>query len=186
MLRLAWSGEPFVWRGRNIVVRPVPVSRIEDVVWLGGSVRRSAERAARLRLPFFTMSLNPELGDIYREECEKVGYADGMFLYPMGPSFVHVAEDPERAWDAIAPYALYDAISYHEWQTGDHDNPIAVEAVTVEDLPRLGHVGGAHPRRVRRARRSHRLRLPPPAHGRAATDGWECLELYVDKVLPRL
>ena len=187
VLRMAWSGEPFTWRGRTIVVRPVPVSRMEDVVWLGGAARRSAERAARLRLPFFTMSLNPELGNIYREECEKSGYSDGFFLYPMGPSFVLVAEDPDRTWEAIAPYALYDAVSYHEWQTGDHDNPIAVEAVTVDDLRASGMWEVLTPDEcVEMAGRIGFVSLHPLMGGIPPEIGWESLQLYVDRVLPRL
>jgi len=187
VLRLAWSGEAFEWRGRSIVVRPTPVSRIEDVVWLGGSVRRSAERAARLRLPFFTMSLNPELGQIYQQECEKVGYAEGMFLYPMGPSFVHVAEDPDRAWEAIGPYALYDAVSYREWQTGDHDNPIAVEAVTVDDLRASGLWEVLTPDQcVELAQRVGFVALHPLMGGMPPELGWESMQLYVDRVLPQL
>lgn len=187
VLRMAWSGEPFVWRGRSIVVRPRPISRIEDVVWLGGSVRRSAERAARLRLPFFTMSLNPELGEIYRDECEKLAYGDGMFLYPMGPSFVHVAEDPDRAWESIAPYALYDAVSYHGWQTGDHDNPIAVAAATVEELRASGMWEVLTPDQcVELAQRIGFVSLHPLMGGMPPELGWESMRLYVDAVLPRL
>ena len=123
VLRAAWTGEPFQWQGRTIVVTPTPTSPPDQLVWAGGSVRASAARAARLRLPFFSMSTDPTLGDIYREECEKVGYHEGFFMFPNGPSFVHVAEDPEQAWDAIGDYAVYDATSYRSWQHGArHDN----------------------------------------------------------------
>jgi len=187
VLRKAWSGDPFEWRGRTIVVTPTPVSRVEDLLWLGGSVRRSAERAAHLRLPFFTMSLDPMLGEIYREECEKVGYADGAFMYPLGPSFVHVAEDPDRAWDAIGSYALYDAVSYNEWQTGDHDNPIAIEAVTVEDLKASGMWEIVTPDQCAdMVRRLGFVALHPLMGGMPPELGWESLQLYVDKVLPQL
>src|SRR5207302_6837157 len=113
VMKQAWTGEPFEWRGRTITVRPTPASSAEQLVWLGGSVRRSAERAARLRLPFFTMSTDAALGDIYREECEKVGYTTGFFMAPSGPLFTHVAEDPDKAWAELAPYAVYDVLSYN-------------------------------------------------------------------------
>jgi alkanesulfonate monooxygenase SsuD/methylene tetrahydromethanopterin reductase-like flavin-dependent oxidoreductase (luciferase family) len=103
----AWTGQPFEWRGRTVVVTPTPVSPAQQLLFLGGSVKVSAERAARLRLPFFTMANDTSLGDHYYEECRKVGYAEGVFLYPNTPSFVMVSEDPERTWDAIAPYALW-------------------------------------------------------------------------------
>ncbi|HZP29011.1 MAG TPA: LLM class flavin-dependent oxidoreductase, partial [Acidimicrobiia bacterium] len=187
LLRTAWTGEPFEWRGRTIVVTPKPVSPVEQLMWAGGSVRRSAERAARLRLPFFTMSVDPALGDAYRAECEKVGYADGVFMYPTGPSFVHVAEDPERAWDALADYALYDAASYNSWQTGDHDNPIAVAAVTVDDLKASGMWAVVTPDEcVDLANRCGSVALHPLMGGIPPELGWESLQLFVDRVLPRL
>src|SRR5690606_36467692 len=52
VLRQAWSGQPFEWQGRTIVVTPTPTSPIEMLMWASGSVPASAQRAARLRLPF--------------------------------------------------------------------------------------------------------------------------------------
>ena len=187
VLRQAWTGEPFEWRGRTIVVTPKPASPTEALVWAGGSVRASAERAARLRLPFFTMSTNPEIGEIYREECEKVGYTDGFFLFPNGPSFVHVAEDPEKAWDQLGRYALYDATSYSSWQHGAHDNPVALGATTVEDLRASGMWEVVTPDQCAAlARRTGSVALHPLMGGIPPELGWESLHLYVDKVLPML
>ncbi len=187
VLRRAWTGEPFDWQGRTVVVRPTPTSPVEQLIWVGGSVRRSAERAARLRLPFFTMSVDPVLGEVYREECEKVGYANGAFMYPTGPAFVHVAEDPDRAWEAIAPYALYDAMSYRTWQTGDHDNPIAVDATTVDGLKASGMWAVVTPEEcVDLAHHQGFVSLHPLMGGMPPEWGWESLQLYVDRVLPRL
>ena len=84
------------------------------------------------------MSLDPTIGDIYREECAKVGYDTGFFVAPYGPLFLHVAEDPERAWEEIAPYAVYDVVSYNSWQTGDHDNVAASSATNADELKASG------------------------------------------------
>ncbi len=187
VLRQAWSGEPFTWRGRTVVVKPTPTSPADQLMWAGGSVRKSAERAARLRLPFFTMSVDPALGDIYREECEKVGYETGFFLAPSGPLFVHVAEDPERAWQAIAPYAVYDATSYNSWQTGDHDNVAASSATTAEELRHSGMWRVVTPDQcVDLARTFGSVALHPLMGGMPLELGWESLQLYADQVLPRL
>src|SRR5690606_24917716 len=97
------------------------------------------ERAARLGLGFFTMSTDPQLGEIYAAECKKVGFEHGFFMYPNGPSFVHVAEDPEKAWAELGRYAVYDASTYSTWQTGDHDNAVdAGDINTVDDLKATG------------------------------------------------
>ena len=85
------------------------------------------------------MSTDPTLGERYRAACVAEGFDQGFFLYPTGPSFVHVAEDPERAWAELAPYALYDATSYSTWQTGDHDNVVDMGGrSTVDELRASG------------------------------------------------
>ena len=188
VLLRAWSGEPFEWRGRTIVVTPKPTSSPEQLLWLGGSVRQSAERAARLRLPFFTMSLDPAVGDMYREECAKVGYTTGFFMSPGdNPLFVHVAEDPERAWNEIAPYAVYDVVSYNSWQTGDHDNVAASTASTADELAASGMWKVVTPDEcIDLARRNGSVVLHPLMGGMPPELGWSSLELLVDKVLPAL
>jgi alkanesulfonate monooxygenase SsuD/methylene tetrahydromethanopterin reductase-like flavin-dependent oxidoreductase (luciferase family) len=185
VMRRAWSGEPFEWRGRTITVTPRPTSPTEQLMWLGGSVRRSAERAARVRLPFFTMSTDPSLGDVYREECAKVGYDSGFFMSPAGPLFVHVAEDPERAWEAIAPYAVYDVLSYNSWQTGDHDNVAASSARTADEIRASGMWRVVTPDEcVELAREHGSVALHPLMGGMPFELGWSSLQLFADKVLP--
>ncbi len=152
-----------------------------------GQFAASAARATRLRLGFFTMSKNPALRDAYQEECARVGYTDGFFMYPSGPSFVHLTEDPEKAWAELGPYALYDMQSYETWQTGDHDNPVAVRADTVEDLQRSGMWAVVTPDEcVELARSTGSVPLHPLMGGMPTELGWESLQLYVDKVAPQL
>jgi alkanesulfonate monooxygenase SsuD/methylene tetrahydromethanopterin reductase-like flavin-dependent oxidoreductase (luciferase family) len=187
VLRQAFTGEPFEWRGRTVQVTPKPARPMEALVWAGGSVRKSAERAARLRLPMFTMSTDPKIGDIYREECAKVGYATGFCLAPAGPLFVHVTEDPDKAWEQIAPFAVYDATSYSTWQTGDHDNVAHAADTTAEGLRASGMWQVVTPDEcVDLARRFGSVPLHPLMGGMPIELGWESLRLYVDKVLPRL
>ncbi len=187
VLRQAWSGEPFEWQGRSVQVNPVPTSPVEMLMWAGGSVRASAERAARLRLPFFTMSTDPVIGEIYAEECEKVGYTTGFFMYPNGPSFTFVAEDPDAAWAQLAPYALYDATSYNSWQSGTHDNAVALDAGSVDDLKASGMWQVLTPDEcVELAGRTGAVALHPLMGGIPPELGWESLQLYADKVMPRI
>jgi alkanesulfonate monooxygenase SsuD/methylene tetrahydromethanopterin reductase-like flavin-dependent oxidoreductase (luciferase family) len=187
VMRQAWSGEPFDWRGRTIVVTPTPVSAPEQLMWLGGSVRRSAERAARLRLPFFTMSTDPGLGDVYRDACAEVGYTTGFFGAPRGPLFTHIAVDPERAWRELAPYAVYDVVSYNSWQTGDHDNVAASTATTADELAASGLWQVVTPDQcIELARRYGSVVLHPLMGGIPPELGWESLRLFVDEVQPAL
>jgi alkanesulfonate monooxygenase SsuD/methylene tetrahydromethanopterin reductase-like flavin-dependent oxidoreductase (luciferase family) len=186
VLGQAWTGEPFEWRGRAIVVTPKPVSPREQLVWAGGGARASAERAARLRLPFFTMSTDPAIGNAYRDECARVGY-EGVFMAPFGPMFLHVAEDPDKAWDAIAPYAVYDVVSYASWQTGDHDNVAASDATTADELRASGMWMVVTPDEcVELARQNGAIALHPLMGGMPPELGWSCLELFANEVMPRL
>jgi alkanesulfonate monooxygenase SsuD/methylene tetrahydromethanopterin reductase-like flavin-dependent oxidoreductase (luciferase family) len=186
MLR-AWTGEPFEWRGRTIVVTPRPARPAQQLLFLGGSVAASAERAARFRLPFFTMSDSAALRERYAAACREAGYDDGFVMYPTGPSFVLVSEDPDRTWDAIGRYALYDAQSYRSWQTGDHDNAIAIEAQTVDDLERSGRWKVVTPEEcVSLALHQGSVVLHPLMGGMPFDLGWESLHLYVNEVIPAI
>jgi alkanesulfonate monooxygenase SsuD/methylene tetrahydromethanopterin reductase-like flavin-dependent oxidoreductase (luciferase family) len=186
VLREAFTGEEFEWRGRRVVVTPKPRSPMEAMVWVGGSVPASARRAARLRLPLFTMSMDPAIADVYREACEAEDY-QGLFMAPAGPSFAMVSEDPERTWAQIGEYAVYDAGSYATWQTGDHDNPVAMDgAVTVDSLIASGMWKVVTPdEAVELGRTYGSVALHPLMGGMPPELGWESLQLFVDKVLPR-
>jgi alkanesulfonate monooxygenase SsuD/methylene tetrahydromethanopterin reductase-like flavin-dependent oxidoreductase (luciferase family) len=155
---------------------------------LGGSVKASAERAARLRLGFATMSTDPALAEHYRAACEAEGFEYGFFSAPTGPSFVHVAEDPERAWAELGPFATYDASTYSSWQTGDHDNAVDMGGrATVDELRASGMWQVLTPDEcVDLANRAGSVALHPLMGGMPLELGWSSLELYVDKVLPRL
>jgi hypothetical protein len=99
-----------------------------------------------------------------------------------------VAEDPEKAWDAIGDYAVYDATSYRSWQHGaQHDNAVAVDASTVEGLRATGLWEVVTPEEcIELARRNGSVVLHPLMGGIPPEVGWESLQLYVDAVLPAL
>lgn len=187
VLRQAWTGEPFEWRGRRVEVHPALESPVEQVLWMGGSVRRSAERAARLRLPFFTMSTNPAVLEMYAEACAEVGYDTGFAAAPSGPLFVHVSEDPEADWATIGPYAEYDASTYNAWQTDDHDNVAATSATTADALRASGLWRVVTPDECVALIEQHGfVGLHPLMGGMPPALGWRSLELLVDQVLPRI
>jgi alkanesulfonate monooxygenase SsuD/methylene tetrahydromethanopterin reductase-like flavin-dependent oxidoreductase (luciferase family) len=184
VLRKAWTGEPFEWRGRTIRVTPRP--RSEPPVLVGGSTPAAARRAARLRTGFFPAVGDPRLADIYREECMRLGY-EGFTSLPGGPGFVHVSEDPERDWARIAPHALYDAQTYASWQTPGQRSEVHVEARNAEELRRSGVYRVVTPDEcVALAEETGRIILHPLMGGMPPALGWEGLRLFAAKVLPRL
>src|SRR4051794_8067053 len=108
----AWTGEQFDWQGRTIVVTPKPFTEPHPQLLVGGGVEAAARRAARLRLPMMPMNTDERLPEWYADEAAKIGFEGGFVMKPEGPTFVHVTHDPERAWDQIGKYVLYEAQTY--------------------------------------------------------------------------
>ena len=66
VLKQAWTGEPFEYRGRTVRVTPRPVQQPRPPILLGGSTRAAARRAARIADYCFPST--PEVFEMYREE----------------------------------------------------------------------------------------------------------------------
>jgi alkanesulfonate monooxygenase SsuD/methylene tetrahydromethanopterin reductase-like flavin-dependent oxidoreductase (luciferase family) len=189
MLR-AWSGEPVEWRGRTVVVTPKPASGERPTVLIGGGVPAAARRAARLRLPMLPMNTDESVVAAYEDEARKVGYEGGFVLSPQGPTFIHVTEDPERAWHDIAPYLLYETQTYASYQTpGQHSTP-RVNADSVEELHQASQLWVGTPddiaARAAALPPMAALNFHPLAGGLPPELAWSSLELFAAKVLPQL
>ncbi len=181
----AWSGEPFEWRGRTIRVTPKPPA--PPMVFVGGSTKNAARRAARLGLGFFPAIDDEEIAALYLSECEKRGIQPGPVVLPRGPGFIHVSEDPERDWERIMPYALHEATTYASWQSKGQRSTVRVDAKTPEQLKASGGYLVVTPDQcVEVAKRDGGLTLHPLMGGLPPEIGWESLRLFESKVLPRL
>ena len=185
VMRQAWTGEPFEWRGRTVRVTPAPAS--PPMVLIGGSTEKAAKRAAKLRAGFFPAIGDQRLADIYNEECQRLGFRGGFVSMPNGPGFVHVSEDPERDWQRIAPHVLYDAQTYAAWQTPDQRSQMHVEGNTLDDVKKSGAYAVLTPDDcVKLAQDTGRVILHPLMGGMDPALGWESLRLFEEKVLPRI
>jgi len=194
-LREAFTGEPFDYEGRTARVTPKPVQ--EPVpIYVGGAVPASARRAARFGDGFFPTVATPELLGLYREECAKAGREPGRIVTMVPPLFVHVAEDPERAWARIAPHAVYEMAEYGRWAaesaaaSGAMDSPYS-EVPDADALRAMGTHAVVTPEDavelVRSAEKDGRLVNFKPMMGGLPPDlAWESLELFAAKVLPAL
>ena len=185
----AWTGEPFDWRGRTVVVTPKPASQPHPMVLVGGGVPAAARRAARLRLPMLPMNTDQVVRDAYFDEGKKIGYK-GLVVETVGPTFVHVAEDPERAWAEIGPYVLYEAQTYASYQTpGQHSTP-GVKAESVDDLKASPQFVVGTPEqvvaRLEQVPPDGSVTLSPLAGGLPPDLAWASLELFAAQVLPHL
>ncbi|TMK17620.1 MAG: LLM class flavin-dependent oxidoreductase [Actinobacteria bacterium] len=189
VMRKAWTGEPFEWEGRTVVVRPVPTTKPHPLIMGGGSGPKAARRAARMRLPFFPGVGDPALKEAYEDECRAVGFENGFCVLPKGPGFLHVSEDPEKAWAEISRYAWYDADTYRSWQEGTRAE-VLTAAADVDELRREGKYRVVTPDEcvalAEELSPGGALVLHPLLCGMPAGLGWESLRLFKEKVLPRI
>ncbi len=186
----ALQGDEFDWRGRNVAVTPKPITDPHRMLFVGGGVPAAARRAARLRLPMFPMNTDPSLRVAYEQEAERIGFRKGFVVEPGGPTFVHVAEDPERAWKEIGEYVLYESQTYSSFQTpGQHSLP-GVKAESLDDLKRSPQYVVGTPddvlARLQALPATAGIVFNPLAGGLPPALAWPSLELFADRVLPSL
>ncbi len=190
VLLRAFTGEPFEYRGREVVVTPKPFTDPHPPILVGGGVEAAARRAARLRLPMMPMHADPRLAEWYADEAAKVGFEGGYVMRPSGPTFVHVTRDPDATWEQIGPYVLYEAQTYEAIQTGGQHSAPMVHAEDIEDLKRSPQVLVGPPEevidRARNLQPGGAITFNPLAGGLPPALAWESLELFASEVLPAL
>jgi alkanesulfonate monooxygenase SsuD/methylene tetrahydromethanopterin reductase-like flavin-dependent oxidoreductase (luciferase family) len=190
VMRKAWTGEPFEWRGRTVRVTPTPLTKPHPMMMIGGSTEKAARRAARLQLGFFPAYGDPALATAYEDECAKVGFTHGFCSLPGKLGFVHVTDDPDAAWAKIAPHAVYDAHTYMTWQPSDQRSAVHVDAPDADGVRASGVYRVVTPDEcvvlAEELGDTGTLIFHPLMGGMSPDLGWESLELFEAKVLPRL
>jgi alkanesulfonate monooxygenase SsuD/methylene tetrahydromethanopterin reductase-like flavin-dependent oxidoreductase (luciferase family) len=189
MLR-AWTSESFEWRGRTIRVTPKPATQPHPMMLLGGGVPAAARRAVRLRLPMLPMNTDPRVVEAYHDEAKKAGFDGGFVMVPEGPTFVHVTDDPDKAWAEIGEYLLYETRTYASYQTQGQTSTPMVRAETIDDLKRAPQIWVGTPddiaERAQGVPAMGALNFHPLAGGLPPDLAWPSLELFASAVLPRL
>jgi len=178
----ALAGEKFLYGEREVFVRPLPLAR-PPRLYVGGGVAASARRAARFGLGFW--GLNDDVIPVYEAECRKLGRTPGPTMRTsIG---VHVAEDPDAAWEDIGPHVLHLVKSYAAWG-GDAaaSNSPFHGLDTVEKIRAAGLVRVATPDECVELAKTKSLSLTPLISGLPPEKGWQSLELFVGKALPRI
>lgn len=189
LLERAWTGEPFEYRGRTVRVTPRPAQQPRPPIFMGGASPAAARRAARLADHF--VPTVPELYEVFRAERQGLGKPDPGPLPGTTGNFLWVAEDPEAAWQRIAPHALHESNAYGAWAEGADgtSSPYAV-AGDADALRATGAYPIVTPEElVERARGMGPLDmilLHPLMGGLDPEFSWECLHLVEKKVLPAL
>lgn len=191
VLRQAWLGEPFEYRGHEIVVHPVPATPGGPTLVMGGSTPVAARRAARHGMGMIPSHYDPAIEAAYYEECERCGKPPVFISRPVGPNFVHISNDPERDWARIGPLALHDATQFASWQPGDYVSMTESRATELSELRKEGVYRILTPAETIAMLRempeeAQGLILHPLMGGIDPEWSWQSLELLQHEVLPKL
>jgi len=186
----AWTGEPFEYRGTTVRVTPRPFTQPHPPIMLGGTSKPAARRAARFGLPMFAAAHMSWLEAYYYEQCAAHG-TQGFFMMPGEQTvMLHISEDPDRAWAEFGRYFMEEATTYASWQTEDISSAVHSHATTPEELRAEGIYQVLTPdevvARIQEQGEAAFVNLHPLVGGMPIDEGWKCLQLYVDRVLPRV
>jgi len=186
-IRQAWTGEPFEFRGEQVLVRPRPFQRPGPPIIMAGDSRPAARRAARLADAYAPMT-GGDSWQHYVEACEELGKP-----VPQRPArsqramFVHVTHDPERAWSQLAPHLLHVNNSYAEWMVAAGRAATYTHADSIDELRDSDVFEVLTPEEcAAKVEEWGGVTLDPLFGGIPPAIAWESLELFHDEVLPRV
>jgi alkanesulfonate monooxygenase SsuD/methylene tetrahydromethanopterin reductase-like flavin-dependent oxidoreductase (luciferase family) len=186
----AWSGEEFTYEGRKVTVTPSPKTPAAGILFVGGSGKPAARRAARLGLGLLPAAHLPELEAYYNEQCAEHGTTPFLIMPPADTALTLIQEDPDKAWAELGHHLLHEASKYQSWQTGDVHSAVASHASTVEELRAEGIYRILSPEQAIETCKAEgdfaTMILHPLCGGMPVERGWDTVSLYVDKVLPAL
>jgi alkanesulfonate monooxygenase SsuD/methylene tetrahydromethanopterin reductase-like flavin-dependent oxidoreductase (luciferase family) len=186
-LKLAWTGEPFLFRGQQVRILPRPAQRPRPQITMGGASPASARRAARIADSYLPIA--PRLYEIYRDELATLGKAlpdSTAAVSTASDVYVFVAEDPEQEWALIAPHAAHDTREYASWIKGRRGGSFN-DVEDVDDLRTNGNYRVLTPPEcLEHARKYGAVAFKPLVGGLDPNVGWRSLHLFADKVLPHL
>ena len=185
-LRQAWTGEPFAYEGRTVCVTPRP-AQARPPIWMGGSSRAAAARAARDADNFVPSS--PEFFDMYREELVKLGKPDpGPRPASLG-RFLYLAEDPDAAREEIAPYLMHENNAYAAWADAQGVATSYRHYASAQELRDTGTYPVMTPRQllehIEAAGPYDMVLFHPLAGGMEPGLAWRSLRLFEQEVYPQ-
>jgi alkanesulfonate monooxygenase SsuD/methylene tetrahydromethanopterin reductase-like flavin-dependent oxidoreductase (luciferase family) len=186
----AWTGEEFTYQGRRVLVTPTPNSPSNAILFVGGSGRPAARRAARLGLPLLPAAHLPELEQYYNDQCAEHGTSGFIMMPPERTNLTILAEDPDKGWAELGEHLLYEAQRYQSWQTADIHSAVSSKATNVDELRAEGIYEILSPEQaIARCKEQGdfaTMVLHPLCGGIPVEAGWDTVNLYVEKVLPAL
>ncbi|MBV9870030.1 MAG: LLM class flavin-dependent oxidoreductase [Frankiaceae bacterium] len=186
----AWSGEEFEYDGRRLTVTPTPATPAAGILFVGGSGKPAARRAARLGLGLLPAAHLPELEQYYNEQCAENGTTPFLIMPPAETALTIIQEDPDKAWAELGHHLLHEASRYQSWQTDDVHSAVASHASTVEELRAEGIYRILSPEQAIEICKAEgdfaTMILHPLVGGMPVDKAWDTVNLYIEKVLPAL
>lgn len=189
VLRAAWSGEPSEVAGRSFTVRPRPYQGRQIPIYLGGSSPLAARLAAKIADGFDPAPR--KFLQHYVDECERLGKPVGWYRGRYHEfRLLHIANDPDAAWDRISAHALHENNSYAEWMAPVGTQVGYASASSVEELRASGTYRIVTPEEclevVRELGEDGEMTLHPLMGGMDPDLAWESLTLFESTVMPAL
>jgi alkanesulfonate monooxygenase SsuD/methylene tetrahydromethanopterin reductase-like flavin-dependent oxidoreductase (luciferase family) len=189
VLRQAWTGKPFSYRGRTARVRPTPHREGGPPIYMGGSTKLAARHAARIADGWHARG--DELWNAYRDERLRLGRSDPGGYNATAPAFLMVTEDPERTRATVWRNVLAWNNSYNDWFMETYGRLWGPKLETVEDLREASELYRfLTPDETLELARSlgpeDYLAFRPLCGGMDPELSWESLQLFKNKVAPRL
>ncbi len=163
-------------------------TRPHPPIYVGGSVRTTAERAARYGLPLSLPTHLPDIADYYTKLCKAAGHKP-VVVMPAADSrgMVYLHEDPDRAWAELGQYILWEAQTYAKWSEGrSHSYMHLTEAETLDDVRRSGRYRFMTPDELiddLSTNSTEPLVLHPLVGGMPLDEAWKSVHLLTDRVL---
>jgi alkanesulfonate monooxygenase SsuD/methylene tetrahydromethanopterin reductase-like flavin-dependent oxidoreductase (luciferase family) len=185
VLRAAFSGRPFEYRGRTVHITPAPFRPGGPSISLGGSSQPAAVRAARIADGFIPTT--PEVWPFYRDEVQKLGRPDPG-PSPVGTTqVVALAEDPDKGWEQMAPFFLHENNAYGVWQAQDDMASPYHTVAGVDELRTTGQYRVLTPEQLVEEQKAAPFpfaMLHPLCGGMPIELAWSSLHLFEHEVLP--
>jgi len=190
VLRKAWSGKSFKYRGRPIT-NISPHSDSPPRLVLGASFPKMIRKAAAI-----ADGLSPaEQGhyEMFRQERVRLGKSDPGPFRNQSADFLFITENPDKAWPILFPHWAHTCNGYNQWamEAGyDRVNEKFPPMESVEQMkasPRykvltpeqcLQYIDSLGPH--------NELHFNPMQGGLDPKIAWESLNLFEKKVLPHL
>ena len=191
LLRRAWTGEPFEYRGTTVQVTPRPVQDPMPI-FVGGASRRGVERAVELADGYFPPGM-PAGWNRYRRLTVEAGRPDPGEYPAHGPIFLWVTnDDKEEVWTRLAPHIRHQIGSYAAWTEAAYGEPQGpfVPSRDVESLRQGGAYEVLTPDEavelIAALGPDGRVSLNPLLAGIDPAAAWQMLDLFDREVLGAL